>query len=388
MKLALLFRNFGPYHIARLHALARHCDVFGIEAARDDDEYGWPRQGDTPIASLSERRPLSRIARLAVCRLDGILTERKPDAIAIPGWYDPLALAALGIALRRGVAPILMSDSRAEDQPRFAILEAAKKRLVLNFGAALVAGQSQSRYLQQLGMDTSRICMGYDVVDNAHFAAGADAARANAGTLRRKLVLPDNYFFACARLIAKKNIDGLLRAFAQYRVRGGAWSLVIAGDGPLKSELASLARSLGISAAVQFAGHKSYAELPVYYSLARAFVMPSATDQWGLVVNEAMACSLPVLVSSNAGCAEDLVADGENGFAFEPTDTGRLAALLEKISSALNLDALGANSRVRIAKWDLDRFASGMLASAAIAMQSRRAPGSLDSALIRLLAWR
>ena len=79
-------------------------------------------------------------------------------------------------------------------------------------------------------------------------------------------------------------------------------------------------------------GFKQYHDLPAYYGLAGAFVHTSTVEQWGLVVNEAMAAGLPVLVSRNCGCAADLVQDGVNGFAFDPLDGDRMAALLTKVA--------------------------------------------------------
>ena len=83
-------------------------------------------------------------------------------------------------------------------------------------------------------------------------------------------------------------------------------------------------------------GFKQYPELPLYYGLAGAFVLPSLTEPWGLVVNEAMAAGLPVVVSDRCGCASDLVRPGENGFAFDPCDIEQLAALLGQFRAEYN----------------------------------------------------
>ncbi|MDX1548697.1 MAG: glycosyltransferase, partial [Rhodothermales bacterium] len=101
--------------------------------------------------------------------------------------------------------------------------------------------------------------------------------------------------------------------------------------------------------------------LPVYYGRAGGFVHPAHNDQWGLVVNEAMAAGLPVLVSTRAGCAQDLVHDGENGFRFDPADPAALARLLARLAAPeTDRAAMGRRSREIIARWSPERFAEGL----------------------------
>ena len=96
---------------------------------------------------------------------------------------------------------------------------------------------------------------------------------------------------------------------------------------------------------VILAGFKQYDELPAYYGLASAFVHASTTEQWGLVVNEAMASGLPVLVSDRCGCAPDLVEDGVNGFTFDPYDVEALAGLMQRVAAMTDerRQAMGAS---------------------------------------------
>jgi glycosyltransferase involved in cell wall biosynthesis len=175
------------------------------------------------------------------------------------------------------------------------------------------------------------------VVDNDYFAQRAIEIRNSKFETRKKYGLPENYFLASARFIQKKNLFTLLRAYADYIHRCEhenvkQWDLVLPGDGPLEGVLHSQVSRFNLQDHVLLPGFKQYDELPIYYVLADVFVHVSATEQWGLVVNEAMATGLPVLVSRRCGCAPDLVAEGKNGFTFDPGSVKSLGKLMGDIS--------------------------------------------------------
>ena len=120
-------------------------------------------------------------------------------------------------------------------------------------------------------------------------------------------------------------------------------------------------RAAGVRAEfVRFEGLKSVRELPPYYAFARCFVLPSTREPWGLVVNEAMASGLPVIVSNRCGCAEDLVEDGANGYTFDPDRTGSLTENLHELSgmNTRELAAMADQSRELIARYSPEIWAS------------------------------
>jgi glycosyltransferase involved in cell wall biosynthesis len=230
------------------------------------------------------------------------------------------------------------------------------------------------------------------------------------------------FFLASARFIEKKNLPRLLKAFSRYRELAGAsvkrcdsasveqvdgnsgeldtgspvhlnpeklkhqtetpkhrntetptsdlWQLVLLGDGPLLSSLRSQVSSLGLQHSVLLPGFKQYPELPAYYAHAGAFIHASTTEQWGLVVNEAMASGLPVLVSNRCGCASDLVQEGVNGFTFDPYDVEQLAQLMFQVSGfGFQVSKFGAASRTIISEWGPERFAAGLKAAVECALK-------------------
>jgi glycosyltransferase involved in cell wall biosynthesis len=220
-------------------------------------------------------------------------------------------------------------------------------------------------------MPSDRTYTGYNVVDNDHFAREAASARADAEALRRKYGLPERYFLAVGRFIPKKNLDGLLQAYARYRERtDDSWALVILGSGPLDDKVRQWRRELELDAHVHLPGFKQYDELPVYYGLADAFTHASTAEQWGLVVNEAMAAGLPVVVSNRCGCAPDLVENGRNGFTFSPSNAGALADALVRIAGPeCDRTVMGRASREIISDWTPETFARQLLRAARTACE-------------------
>jgi glycosyltransferase involved in cell wall biosynthesis len=393
MRIAAVFDNFGPYHLARLSAAGRQCQLLGIEVARQSAEYAWSSTNGSvgfQRKTLLERGTSAAAdAKLLAARLDEELAAFQAEAVAVPGWSSQAAFLTLRWCLRHRVPAVLMSESQAIDKRRRAFAECIKRRYLRSFRSALVGGRPHREYLIQLGMPPERICFGYDAVDNRWFEQGADTARAKAVETRARLRLPPRYFLASSRFIPKKNLPCLLRAFARYRRACAAapWDLVLLGDGPLRGQIESLLASLQLTCAVQLPGFRQYDELPGYYGLAGAFVHASTSEQWGLVVNEAMASGLPVIVSDRCGCAMDLVSQGENGFLFDPSDEAGLARHMQAVvGDEDRRRTMGRLGRERIRDWGPERFARGLVEAAECALRAGPPPTRwIDHFLLHLL---
>lgn len=381
-RVAVLFHRFGPYHLSRLDAAARYMSVTGIEFSGTDRTYVWesvaaeapfPRSVVSP--DIEREGVLSLVRKVAVA-----LEHATPDAVAIAGWSHPAALAALLWCARKKIPAVVMSDSAEIDERRRSWREAVKRRVVQLFSAGLVAGVPHRRYLVALGMEDARIREGFDVVDNGHFAAGAAATRTCTETARAELDLPRPFFLASCRFVAKKNLFALLAAFQHYRASAGPspWDLVLLGDGPLAATLRAMIKAEGLADSVQLPGFRQYAELPRFYGLAGAFILASTSEQWGLVINEAMAAGLPVLVSSRCGCSEDLVRPGVNGHRFDPFDVVELAELMRKIASDdCDRQAMAEAGQALITNWSPDRFGRELREAVDVAIAAPRSPDRL-----------
>jgi len=400
---AVIFHHIGPYHHARLNAAAGRLSVTGIEwSAKGYDAWGsadlCARYCKISLFSeAADHYPGNRQRREA---FRWALDQANPDVVAVNGWNNFGSLAAARCCMERGIPMVVMSESARGDEPRTWWKEIIKRRIVDLYAAALVGGQRHVEYLVELGMPRERIFTGYDVVDNAFFEQRAleirNANPLQADETRKKHALPENYFLASARFIEKKNLPILIRAYAEYRDRlkgtgvtdpgynrGAPWDLVLLGDGPMRDTLNTQLSTLNLHAHVHLPGFKPYDELPVYYGLAKAFVHASTTEQWGLVVNEAVASGLPVIVSNRCGCVPELVQD--NGFTFDPVNESELAGRLLQMAS-LSADErrrLGEASYRIAANFAPDRFGEGLEQAATTAIELRQKRfGVIDRALL------
>lgn len=383
--------RFGPYHLARLRAAharfaEEHVELIGLETAGDDATYAWRveaaaepfRREQVFPGRTFEAIPPHDMAAGITARLDAL----QPDAVAITSYSYPDARACLAWCRRNRRAAVLMSATRAEDAPRTGWREHVKRQLVALFDAALVGGTPQRRYTEALGMPAHRIFEPYNVVDNAFFAT---AARGDSGAPGLQERTP--FFLASGRFLAIKNLDGLLRAYAAYRAQISApWRLVLLGDGAEREALEGQIRRERIEG-VTVTGFRQIEELPAYYHRTGALVHPSFKDTWGLVVNEAMAAGLPVIVSTGAGCHEDLVRVGENGFTFDPGDLEALTQHLLTVSDpAFDRAAAGEASRRIVEEWSPERFAEGLWrAVQAGQMRANRSFPTAGRAILALL---
>ena len=312
--------------------------------------------------------------------------------VAVPGWSAPYSLAALTWCADKRIPAIVMSESTQHDEPRKWWKECVKKQVVKNFSAGLVGGSAHIKYVKVLGLADDAVFTGYDVVDNDYFARGAEMAQSDYENVRNKHHLPENYFLSSNRFVEKKNLPRLIRAYSLYHQQAGpdCWKLVIIGDGGLRPDLEELISEFRLTGEVLLPGFLQYPDLPVYYGLANAYVHASTTEQWGLVVNEAMASGLPVIVSERCGCAPDLVEEGRNGYTFDPYDVKRLAELMQKISGdEIDLVKMGQASRDMISEYSPDVFAEGVLKAARKAMaQPAQTNGYLTRSLLKFMAGR
>jgi 1,2-diacylglycerol 3-alpha-glucosyltransferase len=375
MTIAVCFTNFGPYHLARLRALSTRLDERGdrliaYEVAGSERTYPWMRnRRDEPFEwiTLFPDRVLETIEPM-VCRQAMVeaLDRDRPDALYIAGYSRAESMAGARWARQQGRPAILMSESQAIDRRRYWWKELIKKQRVRMFDAGLVGGRRHVDYLVRLGMPRDKVALGYNAVDNAYFLTRARAWREDPDGRAGLPAAP--YFLTVCRFVPDKNLVRLIGAFARYRQScetSLAWDLVLCGDGPGAGEVEHAIKQSGCAQAIHRPGFLQADLLSRWYAHASAFVLPSLLEPWGLVVNEAAACSLPLLVSSRAGCAPTLVPEpaGTTGGRFDPLDLEAMSTKLAWMATCPDEDrrVMGLHAAETVSHWGPDRFALGVL---------------------------
>jgi glycosyltransferase involved in cell wall biosynthesis len=408
-RVAAIIVNLVPYHHARWEA----CSVVAgsethLVELTDRDEFKVLEFTDDAHFHRHTLFPKTEPMGASLERKMGEkLNEIRPDVVCVSGWGLEVSLAGMKWAVERSVPIVMLSESNEFDEARSPIKEWIKRRLVGLCASGLAGGTPQADYLVKLGLPRECVFTGYDIIDNNYFETSSKEAR-NSGFKFHvsDFAVSSPYFFACARFGKKKNLPGLIRAYARYRhkverrassvegsdsstsalsLQPSVFDLVIAGEGEERSLIEQTIRDCKVSDHVDLIGAKGYSELPAYYAHASAFIHPSTTEQWGLVVNEAMASGLPVLVSNRCGCATDLVKEGENGWTFDPTNEEEMADLMVRISSdEEQRKGMGSKSQEIIVNWGPVRFAKGIESAVKAALTTpRKKAGLLD----RLILW-
>ncbi|MBC7892437.1 MAG: glycosyltransferase family 4 protein [Sphingobacteriaceae bacterium] len=302
---------------------------------------------------LEEFRPLARFRALL-----RVLRNYRPDVVNLTGYYDPAQVGILAYCKFRGIRTILSNESGALDHVRRDFKETLKRVLIRQFDGFICFGRTSAEYLLTLGARPDQILTDRAaVVDDDRIRQGYEAGLRQREEKRRTLRLFPRNFIYVGRLISEKNILRLVEAFADFQKKSpesGDWGLLLLGEGDLRSDLQRRVVELGLTS-VRFLPGVPWYEVSATLALANVLVLPSYSEPWGLVVNEAMICGLPVLVSERCGCVPDLVVAGQTGFSFDPQNSGQLAKFLQTFTEFSDEDRtrMGDAARQQVSAFSL-----------------------------------
>jgi glycosyltransferase involved in cell wall biosynthesis len=374
-KLVLLTELISPYRIPVFNALASRDDVnlhVMFLSETDPSQRQWLIYKDEIRFSHevlpSWQRRIGGYHLLWNRGVSSSLGKISPDVIVCGGYSYPAFWQAAAWARRRKIPLVLWSESTKRDRRRqHKWVERAKRKFISTCRAYIVPGKASREYLETLGVGDKPIFTAPNAVDIERFATLAEAARAHADEIRGVEGLPDRYFLYAGRITREKGVFDLLEAYARLsQERRSRVGLVFVGDGAARSRLMKRAKELDGSRVI-FPGFVQRDNLAKYYALADALVLPTYSDPWGLVVNEAMASGLPIVVSKAAGCAEDLVRHGWNGFVVRPREVGRLAEALGSLADDRELVRLMSQRSVeRIQNFSPQICAAGLAMAAKV----------------------
>ena len=289
------------------------------------------------------------------------LNRTRPDLVIVSEYiYPPYWIGLLWTILNRKKR-IFFNESTAGDRPKVGWKESIKRFFVRWFDAGIAQSSKSRDYMVQLGMPADRVWVKGYSTDIQFYADGAKHARDHADEWRKKWdLLPFNIIFV-GRFSPEKNLMTLLAAFEEISGEFSDWGLVLVGDGPDQAAIVQWSQDRQLRVRVIPFLQKN--EVATIYGLGDIFVLPSTSEPWGLVVNEAMAAGLPVIVSDRAGCAHDLVRHGHNGFVFSPDQPAALVEWMRKLmgSTALRQE-LSHNGVASVSEFSSEKSADRMVA--------------------------
>lgn len=260
----------------------------------------------------------------------------KPDLVLLCGYYPPVHARLAWLLGKRGLRIGLRSDNTLEHSD-FGGLKGLAKRLILprwlrRYDTWHPVGSLARSYLETIsGVQKPTFLFPYSV-DVDWFARQAGEVRKQRSELRQELGLTDKDFVILGVLKwhAREDPLTLLRAFDELHRRQPEARLILVGDGPLRNEVHQTISKMKNNAVV-LPGYQPYSSLPRFYALSDVFVHPAPDEPWGVSVQEAMACSLPVVVAEGVGAKVELVEEDQTGFVFPNGDQKVLAGVLEKL---------------------------------------------------------
>jgi glycosyltransferase involved in cell wall biosynthesis len=364
VKLGILASHPIQYQAVWFRALSEAADVtvfFAYRPTAQQQSIGFDQPFEWDVDLLSgyrhiflankSRNPSSdRFLGCDTPEIAQIIESQSFDAFIVGGWNLKSYWQAIR-ACRRHPVPILVRGDSQLLTYRSPFKLRAKQfvysRLLRQFDGFLSVGIRNRDYLRHYGAPADRLFFVPHFVDNERFRMESNAELAHRDQQRAAWgVTPDTTVALFAgKLIAKKRAHDLLHAVARLRTAATKVIAVFVGSGGLEPNLRALADSLAVTA--HFEGFRNQSELPRYYVASDVLVLPSdGAETWGLVVNEAMACGRPAIVSDAVGCAPDMIDEGKTGFTYKMGDVEGLAECLRRMSSLLR-----ANFNF---KWHLD----------------------------------
>lgn len=357
----------APYFNARFVALARHPDVrfraYFLSTDSPDHDWGFSRElfdfeHEFVSTLLPNRAPQGR-------RRKGFplwaFKDRKA-ALILPYAEAELILAITGRRLIGGRTFAFQANTKFDARSWSRPNEWAKRIAMKSVNGILATGPWQRDYARLYTNDASKITTIGNPVDNDWYLNRHRELQPVRGELRVRLGLPGLAVLYVGRLSAEKDVKVLIKAFSQLRATCPDAHLLLAGDGPEEQPLRLLASELGGD--VRFLGFTERDKLSELFEACDVLVLPSKSEPWGLVVNEAMLFEKPVIVSDHIGAAPCLVREGVNGYVFPVGDSDLLAQRLEYlVRNPSVVRAMGASSLEIVQDHDIGRWIEAVLSA-------------------------
>lgn len=282
------------------------------------------------------------------------------EVLVLGGWAEPSYLLLWTLAQVLGKRVVFWIESTAEDLERVGWKESLKRTMLGRAAGVVVSGTSAQRYCERLGVPGEKIFRAPNAIDVGYFSRQARILLPQREHLRAELGLQGVVILFAGRMIESfKNVSMLLAAQRELETKNLNVELVLIGEGQDRARYEEMARGWNLRG-VRFVNFLEHDALCRYYAAADVFVLPSRSEPWGFVLNEAMEFGLPLVVSNVVGAAADLVEPNGNGFVVAPDDGNALAGALEALVRDNEQRArMGKRSREIISQYTPEAWADG-----------------------------
>jgi glycosyltransferase involved in cell wall biosynthesis len=252
----------------------------------------------------------------------------KPDVVNFCGYFDNALNLVMLYCWLRGIKIIISNDSTEGDHKRVFWKEFIKKSTLQFADGFFNYGTKSAEYMLKLGMAANKMLVNRNAVDNDTIARVYAESIPTREQEKAKWGLRKYNFIFVGRILPLKNLTRVLEAF--HQVNHPDWGLIIVGNGEDEDNLKKYIADNQVSG-VTFMLPQPWDSVPRAMALADVLILASYSETWGLVVNEAMICQMPVLVSDKCGSAYDLVKEGQNGYTFSPYSVEELIEKMQLI---------------------------------------------------------
>jgi 1,2-diacylglycerol 3-alpha-glucosyltransferase len=336
MQVLIIWDRMGDYHRSRVNAYREMYPndiLYTADLGTADKLYKWKNTEHCNHFVLSEKEAEQNDVWHRFKNFKALIKIHNINKVVLSGYGRTEYLLFTFWLKQKGLDTYMFAESWYEGN---GFIDAIKGLFLKCFvkGVFTSGANAEKHFTTRLKYPKYRISIGYSVVDNAHFHYERSLEAVKQAINNKPTLL------CVARYAEEKNLALLIAAFEASKL-ASKWQLQLVGGGPLK---VTLEGSVSNPDVVRLLNWQAYSDLPLLYQNASCFILPSQFEPWGLVVNEAMSASLPIILSESCGCFPDLLLD--NGFGFEATNKNELIAVLNQLhdNSAEDLHTMGQKS--------------------------------------------
>lgn len=320
MRIIHLVQRIGDYHLYRFNLLSSisRLNVYVLNPFLST--HSWDLSGRPLFNIISFKSNLFSSFITSLLLISDLF---RADLIFLPGYHRVPYQLVIFLSFLFRLPVVVCSDSTPIDQPSNPFVDSYKRFLLSRVKCFLVASPLSEQYIRSF-TSSSYFQSPLNIVDNLTYSCANDISNFSAAR---------SYFLVVARNDPSKNYFNLLKSFQHYVDSGGSLYLVISGFQPAELFFEIFSFMKPYASRIKVYGFLNIQELLPLYSGAKALILNSISEPWGLVINEAMSARVLCIVSSHCGVTDSLAIDGETCITTDPFDISLLAQIMFRVES-------------------------------------------------------